>query len=173
MKPSGLTYIDIDAHPKEVWRFLCPVDPVTGQEMRDPDYPDKVIAARAVNTVEGWVKHSARDSGSGALLHANGEIKSKVTKTSVELWWTDDAPQWAIDTYSNLTTDELLSKFAPGDGTKWKHHKSGAIYKVLFLTNLPDDERYPKTVVYENTHNGSRWSRPVSDWHRSFTPVSD
>lgn len=54
--------------------------------------------------------------------------------------------------------------------TIWTH-RNGNKYKVLAITNLPDEERYPKTVVYQGIVNEALWSRPVSDWHRSMSPV--
>jgi len=57
----------------------------------------------------------------------------------------------------------------PGPGSLWLHH-SGRIYKVLFLTNLRNNEKYPRTVVYEG-ENGLRWSGPLSDWHRRMTKL--
>lgn len=60
----------------------------------------------------------------------------------------------------------------PLSDTIWSH-RNGNRYKVLFITNLPDEPRYPKTVVYQGVTNGMLWSRPVSDWHRSMTMVED
>lgn len=57
-------------------------------------------------------------------------------------------------------------------GQVWQH-RNGNQYKVLMVVNLLDEERYPKTVVYENLKNGSQWSRPHSDWRRSFTFVNE
>ena len=52
-------------------------------------------------------------------------------------------------------------------------HRNGIAYEVLLLTNENADEankvNYPITVVYRNIQNGLTWSRPLSDWHRSFT----
>lgn len=53
--------------------------------------------------------------------------------------------------------------------TNWKH-RNGNVYEVLMVANeqtaMPD--RYPVTVVYQNIENGTVWSRPLSDWERSF-----
>lgn len=50
----------------------------------------------------------------------------------------------------------------------WKHH-SGRMYRVLMVTNTTHpSEKFPPTVVYTNVINGTMWSRPLSDWHRSF-----
>ena len=57
-------------------------------------------------------------------------------------------------------------------GSDWRH-RNGNVYIVLMITNQPDDERYPKTSVYENVENGTLWSRRYDDWHRSFVPVGD
>lgn len=55
-------------------------------------------------------------------------------------------------------------------GSRWRH-RNGNVYQVLLITNLLDEERYPKTVVYRNVDVGSLWSRRYDDWQRSFTPV--
>ena len=53
--------------------------------------------------------------------------------------------------------------------TNWQH-KNGSVYEVLMIANeqtaMPDV--YPVTVVYRNIANGRIWSRPVSEWERSF-----
>lgn len=53
--------------------------------------------------------------------------------------------------------------------SRWKHH-SGREYTVLFLTNEPDGEKCPRTVVYEGD-NGKLWSGPLNDWHRRMTLI--
>lgn len=73
----------------------------------------------------------------------------------------------------------MIREPAPGE---WWRHKNGNLYKVLLLTNLPDEPRYPKTVVYQTVvtgqgdgcvyrKDGPIWSRRFDDWHRSFTYV--
>ena len=52
----------------------------------------------------------------------------------------------------------------------WRH-RNGNEYRVIGITNLPGDEKYPTTVVYQNVKNGTLWSRRADDWHRSFTLV--
>ncbi len=56
----------------------------------------------------------------------------------------------------------------------WQH-RNGAKYRVKEFTNLGtnDHEKYPITVVYENVDNGTVWSRPLHDWHRSMTWLYD
>ena len=58
-------------------------------------------------------------------------------------------------------------------GSVWAHD-SGKLYKITALTNTMNrNVRYPVQVVYENTHNGTVWSRNARDWHRSFTRVNE
>lgn len=54
----------------------------------------------------------------------------------------------------------------------WAHH-NGNQYEVLMLTNTATLRpwKYPVTVVYRNVIAGTEWSRPLHDWHRSFTYV--
>lgn len=55
----------------------------------------------------------------------------------------------------------------PIEGQQYKH-KNGNIYTVLFLTNTENlREDHPIQVVYQG-ENGNKWSRPLSDWYRSF-----
>ena len=54
-------------------------------------------------------------------------------------------------------------------GTQWEH-KSGRVYTIIMFTNLPDDERYPLTVVYQDKKR-NLWSRKWSDWHRSMKQI--
>lgn len=61
---------------------------------------------------------------------------------------------------------------APAINSVWKH-SSGQIYKVAALTNMTSTrEEYPPTVVYFNVDHDTWWSRPVADWHRSMTEIS-
>lgn len=39
------------------------------------------------------------------------------------------------------------------------------------MANLPDEEKYPLTVVYRNIINGTVWARRADDWLRSFTEL--
>jgi len=58
-------------------------------------------------------------------------------------------------------------------GQRWIH-RNGQRYRVLLLTNQQSTQAsYPVTVVYQNTSNLTTWSRPLSDWHRSFTPDAE
>ncbi|MBI1207430.1 MAG: hypothetical protein GC191_09085 [Azospirillum sp.] len=57
----------------------------------------------------------------------------------------------------------------PSTGQNWRH-SSGRIYTVLMLTNTDGtNDRYPISVVYQQVESRPVWSRPLSDWHRSFT----
>lgn len=59
----------------------------------------------------------------------------------------------------------------PAPGTGWQH-ANGNRYTVLAIANgestRPDE--YPVTVVYRG-ENGQVWSRPLSRWHASMTPL--
>jgi hypothetical protein len=60
-------------------------------------------------------------------------------------------------------------KFLPDVGTKWTH-RNGNVYTVVGVADMPDDTRYPTTIVYLRS-NGLMWSRRADDWHRSMTPA--
>lgn len=68
----------------------------------------------------------------------------------------------------------ILEKFSdlpptPAISSIWQHY-SGRLYTVLMITNEANtNPNYPVTVVYMNVNTGSRWSRPLFDWHRSMT----
>lgn len=64
--------------------------------------------------------------------------------------------------------EQSLTENMPIEGTLWKH-RNGNLYCIVAVANLPDEERYPKTVVYKNVKNGTVWARRYDDWHRSFT----
>ena len=57
----------------------------------------------------------------------------------------------------------------PAPGSRWQH-RNGNVYTVLYITNKPDELRYPKTVVYQGD-NGEVWSRRADDWARSMTAL--
>lgn len=58
-------------------------------------------------------------------------------------------------------------------GRQFKH-TNGNIYTVVMVTNTHSTperlKRHPIDVVYIG-QNGKEWSRELSDWDRSFTPV--
>jgi len=49
------------------------------------------------------------------------------------------------------------------------HHTSKGLYTPIIITNIDTEnhEKYPVTVVYVG-ENGKLWSRPFSEWSRSF-----
>lgn len=53
--------------------------------------------------------------------------------------------------------------------TNWKQ-KNGNVYEVLMIANEQKamTDVHPVTVVYRNIKNGTIWSRPASEWKRSF-----
>lgn len=65
----------------------------------------------------------------------------------------------------------------PLPGQFWRH-TNGIPYRVLFVANKQSkNPNYPPTVVYENAHHpsgsGSKWARPLHDWHRSMTRIKE
>lgn len=64
---------------------------------------------------------------------------------------------------------ETFPEIAPG--SVWQH-RNGVYYEVVCITNLPNEERYPMTVVYKSvSKNENIWSRRADDWHRSMMLV--
>ena len=82
------------------------------------------------------------------------------------LYFTDKPNKFGPDATLWTPEPEL-----PELGTEWVHH-SGRIYRVTRIANQNTQrpEQYPVTIVYENVENGTVWSRPASDWTRSFKP---
>jgi len=59
----------------------------------------------------------------------------------------------------------------PDKNSVWRH-RNGIKYVVIELANTDSSNyKYVPTVVYKNIKTFSVWSRPVEDWHRSFTRV--
>lgn len=54
----------------------------------------------------------------------------------------------------------------PTPGSTWRHY-NGNLYRVIHIANEPDDDRYPKMVIYQGV-NGRIWARRADDWHRSM-----
>ncbi len=57
---------------------------------------------------------------------------------------------------------------------KFYRHRNGAEYKVLHLSNVSEDGFYrpehPIDVIYKGY--GRVYTRPLSDWDRSFTEIT-
>lgn len=68
--------------------------------------------------------------------------------------------------------EEPLIEYTPPPGSHWVH-KNGNRYKVLLITNAAATQpEYILTIVYEG-ENGYIWSRPLSEWLRSYTPEQE
>lgn len=52
---------------------------------------------------------------------------------------------------------------------RWIHDENGHVYTVICIANPHDTPKFPATVVYRDA-DGNVYARPLSDWHRSFTP---
>lgn len=57
-------------------------------------------------------------------------------------------------------------------GTCWRH-RNGNAYQIIAVSNQPNEERYPLTVVYRGIDNDRIWSRRADDWERSMTHAPD
>lgn len=132
-------------------------------------------------------------------LKPGDEVRAKVPKigecvwTVEEVYKTDagaDFPQIAVAGHKTLgrirfewfgrigsvLNSRLVVHFhreasAPAPGSTWRH-RNGAEYRVLFVTNRHHaSDAHPPDVVYESLdHPERKWSRPLADWARSFTP---
>lgn len=80
-----------------------------------------------------------------------------------------------VQSGDEMTFDEIEAGYharnlpVPRKGEVWQHH-SGRLYRIDGLRNTahPSD-KFPIMVDYTGTINGEEWSRPLDDWHRSFT----
>lgn len=68
----------------------------------------------------------------------------------------------------------MVSYHGITQSTLWRH-RNGNEYQVIGFANLgtTNPSKYPETVIYRNTSNGSTWTRSVFDWHRSMTEAED
>lgn len=55
---------------------------------------------------------------------------------------------------------------------KQYRHANGNIYTVTALTNEDSNNDKYSTQVIHIGQNGKLWSRPLSDWDRSFTLIT-
>lgn len=62
----------------------------------------------------------------------------------------------------------------PAVDSRWKHY-NGNLYRIVLVSNVKtsDQAKYPTTVVTANVHTGAFYSRPLLDWERSMTQVTD
>jgi hypothetical protein len=60
----------------------------------------------------------------------------------------------------------------PEINSVWINKNHGTEYRVYDITNLDASpgrvEEYPIRVSYERLSDGTRWTRPLSDWYRSY-----
>lgn len=91
----------------------------------------------------------------------NAEYEEMRDNAENKLWYPE-----RLDGYLP-PTEEVIK--IPKIKSKWRH-TNGIKYKVILITNETDTEKYPLTVIYKGK-NGKIWSRPLSDWYRSFTEI--
>lgn len=81
-----------------------------------------------------------------------------------------DAEGAAYERAITSSVKRVTETAKPSIGSTWRH-RNGALYVVRLFTNeFSERAEYPMTVVYEGA-GGRMWSRPLSDWHRSFTAM--
>lgn len=70
---------------------------------------------------------------------------------------------------------KILPPTPPLPGTLWRH-KRGDIYIVRFCTNNGGEKKPVDVVYYTQGYENDptkQWSRRLTDWHRSFTPIAE
>lgn len=62
----------------------------------------------------------------------------------------------------------------PKEGSYWRH-KNGGAYRVIVVANEKSDrlDEYPITVVYRRLIDNTVWSRLLSRWYGSMTPLPE
>lgn len=83
----------------------------------------------------------------------------------------------------------MITQYPPIRGQLWRH-LNGNEYVVLFITNtaVTRDSHPPDVVYATKSYEGDKvkaiasdipsynpekiWSRPLTDWHRSFTRIN-
>jgi hypothetical protein len=77
-----------------------------------------------------------------------------------------------VDKNSLGRVQALLHYKIPKIGSEWVNKNSGEIYRVYDYTNLESTRRdYPIRVSYIRSSDNSKWSRELSEWHRSFEEI--
>lgn len=65
-----------------------------------------------------------------------------------------------------------VSASVPPNGSLWRYKQTDRVYRVLFITNTAHTHLdHPPQVVYEGTHNGSKWSQDIEGFNKRFTPT--
>ena len=101
------------------------------------------------------------------------KIREWLYKNEASLFVSKDNVDFMADIIQKYTQEQSgwVSDHTVFVGSLW-HHKNGNKYEVITIANSETKtDRYPVTVVYKNIDNGTIWSRPLSDWHRSMTPL--
>ena len=60
----------------------------------------------------------------------------------------------------------------PVTGFKYRHTNGGEYTVLMLINENSGNAKYPPSVVYKTIANGNLWGRPISDWGRSFTQVT-
>jgi hypothetical protein len=101
---------------------------------------------------------------------------------TVDGWWHKsqyvpvENKEWGTDRYTPRPVEPATTPWGgtglPPVGVECRHH-SGRIYVVTGIANenTQRPDQYPVTIIYKNVENGTVWSRPASEWARSFRPI--
>lgn len=78
-----------------------------------------------------------------------------------------------VDKNSISRAQALLDYKIPEIGSMWCNKESQYLYRVYDYTNLETTRNdYPIRISYIRLSDGTKWSRSLSDWHRSYEQVS-
>ena len=98
---------------------------------------------------------------------------SRIDYEEDKLWYPERLEYYEkenSDLYLNINNSDVKEAMKiPKIKSKWRH-SNGIKYKIIAIANETNTEKYPLTVVYKGK-NGKIWSRPLSDWYRSFTEI--
>lgn len=120
---------------------------------------DSVIKQLGIDYLLSVLEDLANISATDGENLPQGEVVQPFTKPEHFI----EAAQEALDIYHEYSTR--------GDGEIWEHH-SGKRYRVLLITNeTATKDNYPVEVVYRCLEHGHIYSRPLDEWHMSFTEV--
>lgn len=122
-----------------------------------------------------WGEVSPQGATDYALFSGGGGAWLKYDEEGIPHLWSRRFPEWR--SYIAILPEKIIpcptkqKEWTPEVDSKWEHH-SGRVYQVVKIANTKTErpEQYPVTVVYENVENGEVWSRPTSEWARSFKP---
>lgn len=134
----------------------------------------------AENALKDWFCREMMNEGwnEDEVLRLLGQLQFSVEKPPAHVTLDDRAIQFngvfpkldeIIDFKPWNKRNTLIEPKVPASGTVWEH-TNGNLYVVYDVTNAESDrpEKFPITISYHGLTNLKRWSRPLSQWYRSF-----